>query len=219
LERSRDRLHRSDPKFFGGNVPRLWPCRPTGRASRVRMASTSTRQAGWGGVVPHRDSRTCGSVSTTRCCGCRGREPQDGPSVSRWPAPAGAMPAWLRRDRQASAATASTCTRRWSLKGHLRPPTGGTPGARLPQRRFPGSGRGGGIGLRRAGGAADANRITPEHFDELRAHCLSEQEIDGGVTLAAAVRTFYLSALGAEQDDACAQANDLLELVELRPVR
>jgi uncharacterized peroxidase-related enzyme len=67
--------------------------------------------------------------------------------------------------------------------------------------------------------AADANRVTPEQVEDLRAHGLSEEEIFD-VTLAAAARTFYskvLNAMGAEPDDAYADTNDLLELVELRP--
>jgi uncharacterized peroxidase-related enzyme len=65
----------------------------------------------------------------------------------------------------------------------------------------------------------DANKITPEDVEGLRAYGLTEEEIFDG-TLAAAARTFYskvLNAMGAEPDEAYAETNDLLELVELRP--
>jgi uncharacterized peroxidase-related enzyme len=64
----------------------------------------------------------------------------------------------------------------------------------------------------------DANRIRPDDVEALRTHGLSEEEIFD-VTLAAGARNFYskvLNAMGAEPDDAYADTNDLLELVELR---
>ena len=66
----------------------------------------------------------------------------------------------------------------------------------------------------------DANRVTPDDVEGLRSHGLSEEEIFD-VTLAASARSFYskvLNAMGAEPDEAYADTNDLLELVELGPV-
>ena len=65
----------------------------------------------------------------------------------------------------------------------------------------------------------DANRVTPDDVEGLRSHGLSEEEIFD-VTLAASARSFYskvLNAMGAEPDEAYADTNDLLELVELHP--
>jgi uncharacterized peroxidase-related enzyme len=63
----------------------------------------------------------------------------------------------------------------------------------------------------------DANRVTPDDVAGLRTHGLTDEEIFD-VTLAAAARNFYskvLNAMGAEPDEAYAETNDLLELVEL----
>lgn len=65
----------------------------------------------------------------------------------------------------------------------------------------------------------DANRITPEDVDSLRAHGLTDEDIFD-VTLAAAARSFYskvLQAMDAEPDEAYAETNDLVELVKLHP--
>jgi uncharacterized peroxidase-related enzyme len=67
--------------------------------------------------------------------------------------------------------------------------------------------------------ALDANRITPEDVEDLRAHGLSDKEIFD-VTLAAAARVFYskvLQAMDAEPDEALAATNGLVDLVEQRP--
>jgi uncharacterized peroxidase-related enzyme len=64
----------------------------------------------------------------------------------------------------------------------------------------------------------DANRVTPDDVATLRTHGLTDEEIFD-VTLAAAARNFYskvLNAMGAEPDDAYAETNDLMKLVELR---
>ena len=65
--------------------------------------------------------------------------------------------------------------------------------------------------------ALDANRITSDDVDHLRAHGLTDKEIFD-VTVAASARVFYskvLQAMDAEPDEALAETNGLVDLVEL----
>ena len=69
--------------------------------------------------------------------------------------------------------------------------------------------------------ALHAHKVTPEDIEELRGLGLTDVDIFN-VVLAAAARCFFsksLDAMGAEPDEALTATNDLIEVMELQPVR